>query len=108
MAEDYEIPMRIANRRHDVIAVTVTDPREETLPDVGLVAVRDTETGRETLVNTSNGAVRKQYARAALERAKKRDQTFQRTRVDAIHVRTDKPYVAEIYRFFRMRERRYA
>ena len=108
MAENYEIALRIANRRHDVIAVTVTDPREESLPDVGLVAVRDVETGRETLVDTSDANLRKQYERAAVERAKKRDQMFQRTKVDAIHVRTDRPYVAEIYRFFRMRERRYA
>jgi hypothetical protein len=49
-----------------------------------------------------------QYARAAADRAKRRDQVFQRTGVDAIHVRTDRPYVSEIYRFFRMRERRYA
>lgn len=108
MAGDYEVPLRIANRRHDMIAVSVTDPREETLPDVGLVSMRDTETGRETLVNTSDATVRKQYALAARERANTRNQIFQRTRVDAINVRTDRPYVAEIYRFFRMRERRYA
>ena len=108
MADDYEIALRIANRRHDVIAVTVTDPREESLPDVGLVAVRDTETGREALVDTSSASVRKHYERAAVERAKKRDQIFQRTKVDPIHVRTDRPYVTEIYRFFRMREKRYA
>ena len=108
MAEDYEVPLRIANRRHDVIAVSVTDPREETLPDVGLIAVRDTESGRETLVDTGNAGVRMQYERVAVERAKKRDQTFQRTKVDAINVRTDKPYATEIYRFFRMREKRYA
>ncbi len=108
MADDYETPLRIANRKHDLIAVTVTDPREEELPDVGLVALRDTETGRESLVDTSDATVRKQYAKAAVERAKRRDQVFQRTRVDAIHVRTDRAYVAEIYRFFRMRQRRYA
>ena len=108
MADDYEVPLRIANRRHDVIAVPVADPREEELPDVGLVAVRDTETGREALVNTSDPQVRKQYARAAAERGKMRDDIFQRTRVDAIYVRTDRPYVEAIYRFFRMRERRYA
>ncbi len=108
MSEDYEVPLRIANRRHDLIAVTVTDPREEMLPEVGWVAVRDAETGRESLVNTNDAAVRKQYARAAMEREKKRDVAFQRTGVDAIHVRTDRPYVQEIYRFFRMRERRYA
>ena len=108
MADNYETPLRIANRRHDVIAISVTDPREETLPDVGFISVRDTETGRESLVNTSNAELRKQYAREAVERAKRRNHVFQRTHVDAIHVRTDQPYVAEIYRFFRMRERRYA
>jgi len=108
MAEDYEIPLRIANRRHDLIAVTVTDPREEALPaDDGLMAGRDAETGRETLVYVDEEC-RNQYARAARERARGRDQVLQRTRVDAINVRTDEPYVGEIYRFFRMRERRYA
>jgi len=108
MAEDYEIPLRIANRRHDVIAVAVTDPREEALPpDTGLVAVRDAETGRETLAYVDE-EYRDQYARAARDRLQRRDQVFQRTRVDAITVCTDEPYVGEIYRFFRMRERRYA
>ena len=108
MADDYETPLRIANRRHDVVAVTVTDPREETLPDAGLISLNDAETGREVLVNSSDPKVRQEYAKAALERAKRRDQIFQRTRVDAIRVRTDRSYVEEIYRFFRMRERRYA
>lgn len=108
MADDYEVPLRIANKRHDVIAVPVTDPREEVLPEVGLVSVCDAESGRETLVNTSDPEVRKRYAREATERAKRRDQIFQRTRVDAINVRTDTSYVEAIYRFFRMRERRYA
>jgi len=108
MADDYEVPLRIANRRHDMIAVAVTDPREEILPDVGLVSVRDAETGREFLADSGDSQVRKAYAQAARHRAQVRDQIFQRTRVDAIHVRTDRSYVEEIYRFFRMRERRLA
>lgn len=108
MADDYELPLRIANRRHDLIAVTITDPREEVLPNVGRVSVRDTETGREVVRNTSDERIRKHYAQAAIGRAKKRDQIFLRTGVDSIHVRTDRPYVAALYRFFRMRERRYA
>ena len=108
MAADFEMPLRIANKRHDVIAVTVTDPREETLPNVGLVCVQDAESGRETLVDSSDSAVREAYAKAAKQRAEERDRLFRRTRVDAIHIRTDRPYVDEIYRFFRMRERRYA
>jgi uncharacterized protein (DUF58 family) len=108
MADNYETALRIANRRHDVIAVSVTDPREEILPAVGLVSVRDTETNREITVNTSDEGVRKRYVMAAIERVKKREQVFMKTGVDAINVRTDRPYAAELYRFFRMRERRYA
>lgn len=108
MEADHEIPLRIANKRHDIIAVSVTDPREEELPDVGLVNVRDAETNREVLVNTSDPAVRRGYEEDARRRAHERDEIFRRTRVDAIHVRTDSSYIEEIYRFFRMRERRYA
>ena len=108
MEADHEPALRIANKRHDVIAVTVTDPREEELPNVGLVHVRDAETGREVLVDSSNARVRREYAEAAAKRAKERDEIFRRTRVDSIHVRTDRDYIDEIYRFFRMREMRHA
>lgn len=108
IADGYEIPLRLANKRHDVVAVSITDPREEELPDVGLVALQDAETGEETLTNTSDPRVRSEYANAMREHVKQRDQVFKRTRVDAMHVRTDRPYVEEIYKFFRMRERRYA
>lgn len=106
MADDYDAALKIANKRHDVIAVTVTDPREEQLPDVGLIAVRDAEGGGETLVDTSDPTVRSRYAEEMLRRAQQRDQVFRVAKVDAMHVRTDKGYVDEIYRFFRMREKR--
>jgi uncharacterized protein (DUF58 family) len=106
MAQGYEPALRIANRRHDVIGVVVSDPREEQLPDVGLASVRDAETGREVLVDTSDKGMRQRYAEAARQRARERQQIFQRTRVDSIFVRTDRPYINEIHRFFRMRERR--
>ena len=106
MAEDYEIALRIANRRHDMIAVVVRDPREEELPAVGLAHVRDAETGCEVLVNTNDPAVREAYAKAARRRAREREEIFRRTGVDAMQTWTDRPYVEEIYRFFRMRERR--
>lgn len=108
METDHEDALRIANKRHDVIAVSVTDPREETLPQVGLLYAKDAETDREVLINTNDPDVRHEYATRALERRRARDSIFLRTRVDAIHVRTDRPYADEFYRFFRMRERRYA
>jgi len=106
MEDDYETPLRIAAKRHDMIAVAVTDPREESLPDVGLVSVVDAETGRETLIDTSDRHVRDEYAALARRRAERRDEILKRTKVDAIRVRTDEPYVQELFRFFRMRERR--
>ncbi len=106
MAEDYEVALRVANRRHDVIATVVTDPREEALPNVGLLSVQDAETGREVLVHTGNARARKRYAQAARERRRAHEEIFRRNRVDMISVRTDRPYIDEIYRFFRMREKR--
>jgi len=106
MADNYETALRVANRRHDVVAITVTDPREHTLPDVGLVAVRDAETGRETLVNTSDARVRATYEKETRVMLQKRDEILRRNRVDTMHTSTDTPYVEEIYRFFKMRERR--
>jgi uncharacterized protein (DUF58 family) len=106
MADNYEAALRLANKRHDIIAVAVTDPREEELPRVGIASLRDAETGREVLVNTNDGKVRRAYADMAAERARSRDERFRKTRVDAMYVRTDQPYVNEIHRFFRMREKR--
>jgi uncharacterized protein (DUF58 family) len=108
MAEDHETALRIANKRHDLIAVTVTDPREERLPNAGLVHLRDVESGEEVLVDTSSTEVRREYERKAALRAKQRDEMFRRTRVDSIHVRTDGDYIDELYTFFRMREKRLA
>jgi len=108
MAEGYDQVLRVANKRHDMIAVAVSDPREAVLPDVGLAAVRDTETGEEVLVDTSNAALRTAYTQAAADRAARRDDTFRRARVDAIHISTDQPYIQELHRFFRLRVRRKA
>ncbi len=108
MADDYEAALRVANRRHDVVAVTISDPREMTLPDVGLVSVRDAETGRETLVNTSDDKVRTAYAKAARDRNEQREAILKRNRVDTMRASTDASYVEEIHRFFKMRERRLA
>jgi uncharacterized protein (DUF58 family) len=108
MADGYETPLRVAGKRHDIIAITVTDPLEEELPNVGLVSVSDPESGEEVLIDTGDSELRQEYKKAARRRAKARDEVFRRNRVDAIHVRTDRPYVEAIYKFFRMRERRIA
>src|SRR5690606_34854585 len=106
--DGYETPLRVASKRHDIIAITVTDPLEEELPNVGLVNVADPETGEEVLIDTGDEELRQAYKKDAKRRVATRDEIFRRNRVDAIHVRTDRPYVDAIYKFFRMRERRIA
>ena len=106
MTEGYETALRVAARRHDVIAITISDPRESALPDIGRISVRDAETGRETLVNTSDPRVREAYEQEAERRIARRNEILRRNRVDVMHATTEKPYIEEIYRFFKMRERR--
>lgn len=107
MDSGYEKMLRVTARKHDLIAVTLTDPREMTLPDVGPVWLEDAESGQRLLVNTSSGRVRQAYEQAALRRMEARDTTLRDAGVDLVHVYTDRPWVAEMYRFFKLRERRF-
>jgi uncharacterized protein (DUF58 family) len=106
LAENFESALRIARRRHDLIPIVVSDPRESELPDVGFVELEDAETGELVLVDTSSRAVRRRYAQAAWGRAAARQTMFRRMDTDFVDVRTDRPYVDPLVRFFRHREKR--
>ncbi len=105
-ADDYERPLRIANRRHDIVAITLTDPREIELPDVGIIHIDDAETGEDYWIDSSDRAVRQRYSSEAARLFEERKRIFRSAGVDHIDIRTDIPYTRELYRFFRMRERR--
>ena len=105
-ADDYEGPLRIANRRHDIVAITLTDPREIELPDVGIIHIDDAETGEDYWIDSSDRAVRQRYSSEAARLFEERKRIFRSAGVDHIDIRTDVPYTRELYRFFRMRERR--
>ncbi len=98
--------LRIAARRHDVIAVVLEDPREATLPDVGLVELEEAETGERYVVDTSSARVRDAFARQVASARQVRDRMLRSADVDAIVVSTERPYTEALLRFFRMRERR--
>jgi len=98
--------LAVAAKRHDVIGVVINDPREAEWPDAGLVEWQDAETGNRHLVDTSDRAVRRQFAAARQEQRDALQQLFLSTGVDSITILTDRPYVQELIRFFRMRERR--
>jgi uncharacterized protein (DUF58 family) len=106
-SEAFEKPMRIISKRHDLIAVPVTDPREVRLPNVGLLELEDAETGEMVLVDTSSAAVRKKYERLGRERSERFRELFASMGVDQIEVMTDRDYVPRLVQFFRARERRY-
>src|SRR5262245_9951358 len=101
-----ERALRIAARRHDVIAVVLDDPRERELPDVGLVELEEAETGERYVVDTSDARLRKAFADSAATARIARDRWLHTANVDAIMITTDRPYTEALLRFFRMRERR--
>ena len=100
------LALKIANRRHDVIGVVLDDPREWTLPDVGLMVFEDAETGERLLVDTGSRRVRQAFARQAEEARRQRARLLHGVDMDTIAVRTDRSYVEALLRFFRLREKR--
>lgn len=98
--------LRVARRRHDVVAVSIRDRREEELPSVGLVELEDLETGRIELVDTSSAAVRRAYAQRAQRRSEQRADLLRRLGVDEVPVEATGDWVEALVRFFRRRERR--
>jgi len=104
--EGFEKPMRVVARKHDLVAVSVSDPLESRLPDVGLVELEDAETGELALVDTGSRAVRKRYEQLARERSNRLTETLATMDVDQIAVRTDEDYVRKLVNFFTTRERR--
>lgn len=106
--DQYEDQLKILSRKHDVIALQVTDPAEEELPDIGLVHLTDPETGELLSVNTSSGAVREKYRRAIRSKMAGVSGQMKRIKVDLVQLRTNQPYSHELMKFFkkRMREKR--
>jgi len=106
LASGYEKRLRIAARRHDLIAVPVTDPREQTLPAAGLVELEDAETGETVTVDTGSAAVRRRYEVLARQREANLRSMFRSMSIDQIPVTTGADYVRKLVTFFRARERR--
>lgn len=104
---DYEKALQVANKRHDIVAVTITDPREVEMPDVGLIELEDAETGEIIVLDTSSPEVRSQFAATTRAQAENREKLFRTRHVDYIDIRTDKPYIEPLIRFFRMRAKRF-
>jgi uncharacterized protein (DUF58 family) len=106
IASGYERSLRLASRRHDVIPIQISDPREETLPDLGVVLVEDLESGELVEVDTSDRQVRELYAARVARQRGEREQLFRRLDMDHVTVQTHLPYVRPIAELFRLRQKR--
>jgi uncharacterized protein (DUF58 family) len=104
--ENFERALMTANAKHDVIAVLVTDPHELDVPNVGMVALADAESGRTALYDTGSGAFRRELARMARTRVESLEKRLRSVGIDFIHVDAAGDPVDPLVRFFRMREKR--
>ena len=105
-APDWEQPLQRIARRHDVVAITIEDPRELALPDAGWIELEDTETGGTVLVDTSHGPTRTQIQIVAEQARLRRARALAQAQVDHVALRTDQPYAQELHRAFARRARR--
>jgi uncharacterized protein (DUF58 family) len=97
--------MRQTNRRHDLIAVHIEDPREKELPNVGIVALEDAETGEIVELDTTRAVVRQRFKEKALERSRRLVMDLRSEGIDTLQLQTDTPYIPALQRLFKTRVR---
>ncbi|MFN2636287.1 MAG: DUF58 domain-containing protein [Gemmatimonadaceae bacterium] len=103
---DIDHPLKLLAQRHDVVAVTVEDPSERDLPDIGIARLIDPETGETFEVDTSNAGVRTSYSTRVSTEREARKHLLRRLAIDEVAVRTEAGVVEPLLRFFRARETR--
>lgn len=106
IAEDFKKPLRMAKKKHDLIAVSVVDPRELELPRIGFIELEDAETGETILIDTYNNNITKGFKLVNEKQLAERERLFRSMNVDHILIRTDRSYIEPIMRFFLRREKR--
>ena len=104
--EGFEKQLRVLGRLHDLIAISVSDPKETDLPNVGILELEDAETGERVVIDTGSAAVRKEYEKMGKIRTSQLRDLFRSMKIDHTEVITGQDYVKDLVRFFRSRERR--
>ena len=107
LAGGYERALKVAGRRHDLIAIKLSDPREGKMEPVGLVRLRDAETGRSVLIDSNDPRFRKTFADQAAKREEETLKLFATAGVDCVRVSNGTSYIPALLRFFRQRERKF-
>ncbi len=104
--EGFDQQIQVTSKRHELIAISVTDPREVVLPNIGYVELEDAETGESILINTSSKKLREKYSKEARRKMKAQRRFFRTNGIDYIEVDTNDTYVDAIVSFFKRRDRR--
>jgi uncharacterized protein (DUF58 family) len=102
--QGYEQALRVAQGRHDIVPIVIADQREIEMPNVGLIRLRDVESGRLVQLDTAHRKTRAAYQAAARRRIEQRDFLFRKLRLDPIYLYTGEDFVAPLKKFFRRRE----
>lgn len=105
--ENYDRQMKITNRKHDLVNIFINDKLEDELPNLGLVPLKDAETGDEVLVDTSSKKVRQEYQTKRIAHKKRLRDHFLRMKIDTIELETNASYIKPLMSFFRRRLQRY-
>jgi uncharacterized protein (DUF58 family) len=106
LGDGYEKALAVAGRRHDTVAIRMSDPRERQLPSVGYLELEDAETGEQLTVDVSDPAFRAAFDADVVEKLTARNKQFRKTHVDVVEITTDEPYADRLMRFFRKRAKR--
>lgn len=102
-AENFERELKLANKKHDLVALEIIDPREEVLPDIGLVRFEDAETGTAQWIDTGDPAVREAFRKNMQVRSRRNADLFARSGVDTVRLSTDRSYVQPLMQLFKKR-----
>lgn len=104
---EYDRQLKITNRKHDLVNIFINDKLEDDLPDLGLIPLKDAETGEEILVDTSSEKVRNEYRRKRRQQKEELRNQSLRRKIDMIEVETNASYIRPLIAFFRRRMHRY-
>lgn len=105
--KDFDKQLRITNQKHDLVSIIINDHLEDEMPDLGLVTLKDAETGAEKMIDTSSKTVRETYKKRRSRQKAELNEKFLKMKIDAIEVQTNQSYVKPLMNFFKRRGARY-
>ena len=101
---NYEDALKIASKKHDIVAIRITDEKEKSLPDLGLVKIYDPETDKTLWIDTSSKDVRNDFEQSYNDHSRYVNETFRKYGIDNVEISTGQDYVKQLMKLFKQRE----